>query len=172
MSGSRGMRGLEPWRWLGVPMLQALAATVLFGIPLRAFGLQLPEPVFPMVLAFAWAVIRPSILAPFAILVLGLLLDIFWGGPLGLWALCLLIAYGVAFTGRSMMAGQNRLILWAWYALATAIAMGAGYLFVMLDSRASPGLVPMAWQFLATIVLYPFAQRLIDLFEDADVRFR
>ena len=50
--------------------------------------------------------------------------------------------------------------------------MVAAYLFVMLDSRSSPGLAPMAWQFVATIILYPFAQRLIDLFEDADVRFR
>jgi rod shape-determining protein MreD len=165
-------RGLQPWRWLGVPMLQAMAATILFGIPLRAFGWQLPQPVFPMVLAFAWAVIRPSVLAPFAILILGLLLDIFWGGPLGLWALCLLIAYGIAFMGRSMMAGQNRLILWGWYSLATATAMVAGYLFVMLDARSTPGPFPMAWQFVATIVLYPFSQRLIDLFEDADVRFR
>jgi rod shape-determining protein MreD len=163
---------LEPWRWLGVPMLQALIATVLFGIPLRAFGLQLPEPIFPLALAFAWAVIRPSILAPFAILVMGLFLDVFWGGPLGLWALCLLIAYGVALGGRSMMAGQSRLIMSAWYALTVATALVAGYLFVLLDSRSSPGLIPMAWQFLATIVLYPFAQRLIDLFEDADVRFR
>jgi rod shape-determining protein MreD len=153
-------------------MAQALAATVLFGIPLRAFGLQLPEPVFPMVLAFAWAVIRPSILAPFGILVMGLFLDIFWGGPLGLWAICLLLAYGGALAGRSMMAGQSRLILCVWYALATATAMVTGYLFVMLDSKSTPGLIPMAWQFLATIVLYPFAQRLIDLFEDADVRFR
>jgi rod shape-determining protein MreD len=165
-------RPLEPWRWLGVPMAQALVATVLFGIPLRVFGLQLPEPVFPMALAFAWAVIRPSILAPFGVLVMGLFLDIFWGGPLGLWAICLLLAYGGALAGRSMMAGQSRLILWVWYALTTATAMVAGYLFVMLDSKSTPGLIPMAWQFLATIVLYPFAQRLIDLFEDADVRFR
>ena len=165
-------RGLQPWRWLGVPMLQVLVVTVLFGIPLRAFGLQLPQPVFPMTLAFAWAVIRPSILAPFAILLLGLFLDLFWGGPMGLWALCLLIAYGVALAGRNMMAGQGRLILWAWYGLTTATALVAGYLFVMLDSRSTPGLIPMAWQFLATIVLYPFSQRLIDLFEDADVRFR
>ncbi|HEX3365947.1 hypothetical protein [Phenylobacterium sp.] len=165
-------RGLQPWRWLGVPMLQAIVATILFGIPLRAFDLQLPQPIFPMALAFAWAVIRPSILAPFAILLLGLLLDVYWGGPLGLWALCLLIAYGVALAGRSMMAGQNQAILWAWYGLTTATAMVAGYLFVMLDSRSSPGIVAMLWQFVATIVLYPFAQRLIDLFEDADVRFR
>jgi rod shape-determining protein MreD len=165
-------RGLQPWAWIGVPMLQVLAATILFGIPLRAFGLQLPQPIFPMALAFSWAVIRPSILAPFAILILGLILDVFWGGPLGLWALCLLIAYGVALAGRSMMAGQSRLILWAWYGLTTATAMAAGYLFVILDSRSSPGIIPLVWQFVATIVLYPFAQRLIDLFEDADVRFR
>jgi rod shape-determining protein MreD len=165
-------RGLQPWRWLGVPMLQVTVATILFGLPLRAFGWQLPQPIFPMALAFAWAVIRPSILAPFAILVLGLILDVFWGGPLGLWALCLLIAYGVALSGRTMMAGQSQAILWAWYGLTTGTAMVSGYLFVMLDSRSSPGLIPMAWQFVATIVLYPFAQRLIDLFEDADVRFR
>ena len=166
------MRGLQPWRWIGVPMLQVLVATILFGVPLMAFGLQIPQPVFPMALAFAWAVIRPSILAHFAVLLLGLFLDVFWGGPLGLWALCLLIAYGVAFAGRSMMAGQSRLILCGWYGLATATAMVAGYLFVLLDSRSAPGPVAIAWQFVATIVLYPFSQRLIDLFEDADVRFR
>ncbi|HEY3949431.1 hypothetical protein [Phenylobacterium sp.] len=166
------MRGLQPWRWLGVPMLQVLVATILFGIPIRVFDLQVPQPVFPMALAFAWAVIRPSVLAPFAVLILGLFLDIFWGGPLGLWALCLLIAYGVAFAGRSMMAGQGRLILCGWYGLATATAMVAGYLFVLLDARSAPGPIPLAWQFVATIILYPYSQRLIDLFEDADVRFR
>jgi len=165
-------RPLEPWRWIGVPMAQVMVATILFGVPLRVFGLQLPEPLFAMTLAFAWAVIRPSVLAPFAILLLGLFQDIFWGGPLGLWAICLLIAYGVALAGRTMMAGQNRLILWLWYALVTATALVAGFLFVMLDSKSSPGLIPLAWQFLATIILYPYAQRLIDLFEDADVRFR
>jgi len=167
-----GARPLEPWRWLGLPLVYAVIATVIFSIPFRIFGFQLPEPIFPMALAFAWAVIRPSILAPFAILLMGLFLDLFWGGPLGLWALCLLIAYGVALAGRSMMAGQNPVILCGWYALVTATAMVAGYLFVMLDSRSSPGVIPLAWQFVATIVLYPFAQRLIDLFEDADVRFR
>ncbi|MFL5297094.1 MAG: hypothetical protein ACJ798_12005 [Phenylobacterium sp.] len=165
-------RPLEPWRWLGLPLVYALAATILFGIPLHVLQWQLPQPVFPMALAFAWAVIRPSVLAPLALLVCGLLLDIYWSGPLGFWALCLLIAYGSAFAGRSMMAGQNQIILAVWYALVTATAFVAGYLFVMLDAKSSPGIVPLAWQFVATIVLYPFAQRLIDRFEDADVRFR
>ena len=165
-------RSLEPWRWIGIPMLQVLGATILFGIPLRAWGLQLPEPVFPMAAGFAWAVIRPSVIAPFAIVLVGLFLDIFWGGSLGLWALCLLVAYGMVLSSRAMLAGQSRGALWAWYALVTAAAMGAGVLVVALKDRNFPGLVPLAWQYLATIVLYPFAQRLIDMFEDADVRFR
>lgn len=165
-------RSLEPWRWLGVPMVQVLAATILFGIPLRIWGLRLPEPVFPLAVVFAWAVIRPSILAPLLVLVMGLFLDYFWGGPLGMWALCLLIAYGVVLAGRNMMAGQSRAILWAWYGVVVATAMLAGYLFAMLDAKSQPSLLAVGWQYLATVILYPFAHRLIDMFEDADVRFR
>lgn len=165
-------RGLAPWRWIGVPMLQALAAVVLLGVPLQLFGLQLPEPVFPMVLAYAWAVIRPSILAPVALLLTGLFLDAFWGTSLGFWALNLLVAYGVILAARNMMVGQSQVILWGWYALVTALAMGVGYLVSMLDVRSAPGMVGILWQFLATIVLYPLAGRLIEMFEDADVRFR
>ena len=63
-------------------------------------------------------------------------------------------------------------MMWAWFAAACAIASLAGFLFTRLDARASPSLIAVAWQFLATILLYPFAHRLIDRFEDADVRFR
>ncbi|WP_374468714.1 hypothetical protein [Phenylobacterium sp.] len=165
-------RSLEPWRWLGIPMVQVLAATILFGIPLRVWGLRLPEPIFPLAVVFAWAVIRPSILAPFLVLLMGLFLDLYWGGAKGLWALCLLIAYGVVLAARPIMAGQSRTILWAWYALVVATAMMAGYLFVMLDAKSQPDPLAVLWQYLATVVLYPFAHRLIDMFEDADVRFR
>ena len=166
------VRSLEPWRWLGIPMLQALGATILFAIPLRLWGLQLPEPVFPMAAVFAWAVIRPSILAPFATVIMGLFLDIVWGGAVGLWALVLLIAYGMVLGGRSMTAGQSRGALWIWYGVVTAVAMGVGFLIVSVRDHAVPSLVALGWQYLATIVLYPFAHRLIDMFEDADVRFR
>jgi rod shape-determining protein MreD len=153
-------------------MLQALGATILFGIPLRIWGLQLPEPVFPMAAVFAWAIIRPSVLAPFAIVIMGLFLDVFWGGALGLWALILLVAYGLVLGGRSMSAGQSRGALWVWYGVVTALSLGLGFLIVAARDHAMPSPVIVGWQYLATIILYPFAHRLIDMFEDADVRFR
>jgi rod shape-determining protein MreD len=167
-----GAAPLAPWRWLGVPLLQVMVATILFALPIRFWGLSLPEPVFALPVAFAWAVIRPSMLAPVGVMIMGLFLDLLWGSPTGLWAVCLLLAYGVTLGGRSMLAGQSRGMMWAWFAAVTALALGAGYVFTMFDAQTAPSWVSVGWQFLATVVLYPFADRLIDRFEDADVRFR
>ena len=167
-----GAAPLTPWRWLGVPMLQVLAATLVFALPLRFLGYGLPEPVFAMPAVFAWAVIRPSMLAPLAVMVLGLFLDLLWNTPTAFWAVCLLLPYGVVLAGRAMLAGQSQLMMWAWYAASTALTLGAGYLFTMLDAQNAPDPISVGFQFLATVVLYPFADRLIDRFEDADVRFR
>ena len=169
---SGGARPLAPWRWLGGPMLAAMAASLLLAVPLRFWGLSLPEPVFALPVAFAWAVIRPSMLAPLGVMIMGLFLDLLWGSPIGFWAVSLLLAYGVVLGGRTMLAGQGQLMMWVWYGAATALAMGAGYLFTMLDTQNAPDPRSVGWQFLATVVLYPFADRLIDRFEDADVRFR
>ena len=102
----------------------------------------------------------------------GVAMDIVWGSPLGLWSLCLLLAYGAALSVRTILAGQSRPVMWGWYAIACLVAEGAGFLFVQLDSQSTPSFVAVGWQLLATILLYPFADRLIDRFEDADVRFR
>ena len=48
------VRVVGPLQWIVYPALTAIAVTVLLAIPLRLFGLSLPEPVLPIVLAFAW----------------------------------------------------------------------------------------------------------------------
>lgn len=167
-----GARPLNPLVWLGGPLLTCIALTVLFAMPIKVFGLRPPEPIFAMVPAFAWPLIRPSILAPFALLLMGLFLDLFWGAPVGLWALSLLTAYGAVLAGRSIMVGQSLPMMFGWFAAACALVLATGFLFTMLDVAAMPSFLAVAWQFLATILLFPFAYRLIDRFEDADVRFR
>ena len=169
---SRAGQGLQPLQWLAAPTLAALVATVLLGVPLRLFGLALPEPVFAMPLAFSWAVIRPSLLAPFLLLVSGVFLDLFWGGALGLWATALLLAYALTFAARPLIAGSTGAGLAGWYVTATLFAFTAAYLAAMLDARIAPNLVAAALQFGFTLVLFPIARLMIDRFEDADIRFR
>jgi len=165
-------RPLNPWRWLGLPAVLCLVASLAFATPIRVFGLQLPEPVFAMVPAFAWGVIRPSVLAPFVLVLIGVLLDALWGSSLGLWGLSLLIAYAAVLFTRSWMSGQSPPILWAWYVSVTALALLAAYLFTMMDAKGAVSPVALFWQLAWTAILYPFAHRLIGRFEDADVRFK
>ncbi len=168
----RAAQPLNPLIWLGVPAVVCVIASVVFVTPIRIFGVHLPQPVFMMVPAFAWGVIRPSVLAPFVLLALGVFLDALWGSSIGLWPSCLLVAYASVLAARNLMSGQSPPIMWAWYAGVTLLAMAAGYFFTLLDMGAAPALGPVLWQAGWTAILYPFAHRLIDRYEDADVRFK
>jgi rod shape-determining protein MreD len=169
---SRYGQTLEPWRWIGLPALGCLAATVALAAPFRVFGFGFPEPVFALAPAFAWAVIRPSLLGPVTLFVLGLFCDLFWGGPLGLWALSLIAAYGLALGGRSLMAGQGGAVMAAWYLAACVLAFGVAYILAIILAHEQANLIAVAWQFLWTAALYPIVHWLTDRYEDADVRFR
>lgn len=165
-------RPLAPARWLLIPALIAMAATVVFSAPIRVLGLQLPEPVFPLAPVFAWALIRPSVIAPFLILVMGAFLDILWGAPFGLWEISLLVTYGVVSSGRSVLMGQSDGAVQGWYIGASALLMVAALLVSLLLAESAPSLLAVLAQAAATAILYPFAAYLIARFEDADVRFR
>jgi rod shape-determining protein MreD len=172
VSGFQSHERLETTRWLGAPFIAVILVTLVFAVPVRLFGLRLPEPVFAFVPAFAWAVIRPSFLGPVLLLVLGLFLDLLWNSSLGLWPISLILAYAFVLPARPLMAGQGRLVMWAWYAAACAIGFGIAYLLTMFDVLSTPNLISALFQYLVTVALYPLAHILIQQFEDADVRFR
>lgn len=163
---------LTPLRWIVIPALQVVVATWLFTMPLQLFGLRPPEPVFAMVLAFAWAVIRPSVLAPFCLLLLGIGMDLLWGSPLGLWSVAMLIPYGAVLSVRNMLMGQQFPVLWLGFAVACGMAELTGVLVTQILAHATPQMLGVFYQWGVTVALYPLAHRLIERFDDADVRFR
>jgi rod shape-determining protein MreD len=57
-----------------------------------------------------------------------------------------------------------------WYLVLTVIAFTAAYLTTMLRVHAAPDLPSVLWQLLATLALFPLAQRLIAFFEDAEIK--
>jgi rod shape-determining protein MreD len=162
----------NPVNWLVKPALYCMAGSLILALPIKAFGLQLPEPVFAMAPAFGWASIRPSILPPFALIALGLFLDVLWGGAPGLWPVCLLTVYALAFTVRGALVAEGFRALWAWYAGVCALGFATGVLLISLICGEVPDLIGVALQFAATTALFPMSWLLIERYEDADVRFR
>jgi rod shape-determining protein MreD len=168
---SRRARPVSPMVWVLGPTAAAFAASLILAVPLRVAGLQLPEPVFALAPAFAWAMARPSIMPPVALAALGLALDLLWGDPPGLWAVSLLTAYALLFFSRRILAGQDVIALWGAYALACAAAMLVGFALAGLRAGHAPSLVGVALQFVVTVGLFPFAWILIERYEAPDTRF-
>lgn len=166
------VRVVGPVQWIVIPALITVVATILLATPVELFGLNLPEPVIPMVLAFAWPMIRPSVVAPLVLTGLGLFLDIFTGGVLGLWGLALLAIYAVVLASRSFLIGQDTAVLFAWYAAGCGLAFVFAYLIVSLIARNPPSVLALIGQIVPTLLLFPFANSMIERFEDGDVRFR
>lgn len=166
------VRVVGPMQWIVYPALITVAAAIVLQTPVELFGLHLPEPVIPMVLAFAWPLIRPSVLAPVVLVGLGLLLDILTHGPLGLWALSFLAIYSVVLASRSFLVGQDTAVLFVWYAACCALAFLVVYVAMLFIAPTPASLISVFLQILPTLLLFPFAHRLIERFEDGDVRFR
>ena len=166
------VRVVGPVQWILYPLLIALAATVVLATPIKLFGLSLPEPVLLTPLAFAWPLIRPSMLAPGALFLGGAFLDLFWGAPLGLWTFCLMAVYGSILLCRNLLAGQETRALFIWYAAATVGAFLLAYLIVTLRVGNPPSLLSLVGQIVPTLLVFPAADWLIQRFDDTDVRFR
>lgn len=172
MRRAGAVRVVGPMQWIVYPALAVVALTVLLATPVRLLGLSLPEPVLPLALAFAWPLIRPSIVAPIVLLLLGLFLDAFWGGTIGLWGFVLVAVYGVILLARNLLAGQEGRVLLIWYAGAVLAAFLLAYSIVTLRAGNAPSLIALFWQVTPTLLMFPAAAWMIQRFDDTDVRFR
>ncbi|GAA0633817.1 hypothetical protein [Brevundimonas lenta] len=166
------VRVVGPTQWIVYPALITAAVTFILATPVKLFGFSLPEPVIPMVLAFAWPLIRPSVIAPLVLATLGLFLDIFWGGQMGMWPLSLLAIYAVVLGSRSFLIGQDTVVLFVWYAACCGLAFLIAYLIKTVSAGNAPSILALIGQVVPTLLLFPFADRMIERFEDGDVRFR
>ena len=164
-------RVIGPWDWLIAPALLSIALTVVLATQFQPFGLYLPEPVSPLVLAFAWPLIRPSYIAPIVLGGLGFFCDLFWGAPAGFWTLSLLAVYGTLVAARTYIIGQEWLVVFAVWVL-TELAF---FTFCTALATLASGTVPRLWgvfeQMLATTILFPFVVYLMEKYLHADARF-
>jgi rod shape-determining protein MreD len=111
-------------------------------------------------------------LAPAVLFGLGVFLDFFWGGQVGMWALSLLLIYGAMLLASKYLAGQATIVLFALYVASTGLAFAVAYFVTRGSLGNAPNLLAVMGQMIPTLLLFPLADWLIERFDDADVRFR
>jgi rod shape-determining protein MreD len=161
-------------QWIFQPALAVVVLSIVLATPVQLFGLKLPEPILPMVLAFAWPLIRPSMIAPFVLFVLGLFMDLLLAGaqPLGVWSFSLMAVYAVVLAARTLLAGQETQNLFVWYACCTCAAFLLTYLIVSMKAANAPSILSMFGQLIPTLLLFPVSNWMIERFDDGDMRLR
>jgi rod shape-determining protein MreD len=175
---NRGVRAsmaskvITPWDWILAPALMSMALTIVLATAFQPFGIYLPEPVSPLILAFAWPLIRPSYIAPFMLGLLGFFLDFFWGAPLGFWTLSLVLVYGVLALARTYLIGQEWSVLFGLFLLTEFIFFSMGVLLTLIDTGGVVRLWGVVEQAFATTLLFPFVLILLEKYVHSDVRFQ
>ena len=86
----------SPWGALIGLLLSLVAALLLQGAAARLMGGAGAFPNLVLIALFIWSIKRPYYVAPPVLLLVGLIQDLFTGGPFGVWALSYVIAFTVA----------------------------------------------------------------------------
>ncbi len=137
------------------PSLIAVALVIVSVVPLHIPGYSAVIPSLALMAVYYWALHRPDLLPAAAVFLVGLLHDILTGGPMGIQALILLVAYWVTGSQRRLFLEKSFLVVWWGFMM---LAAGAAIMQWILMSLSFGALIiprPAVFAYLMTVAIYP-----------------
>ena len=137
-----------------VPFSFAVLGVLLANIPISLSGGLIPAPLLALMPVYFWCLVRPDLMPPAAAFAIGLMEDIFSGGPAGVWTLSFIAAYAVVDRQRDTFAGLSGLGAILGFAAAMLIAASTAYAVVAIYYGHLPPIAPLIVQLATTILFY------------------
>lgn len=140
------------------PVSLALLGAMIANLPVSISGNHVPAPLLALMPLYFWALLRPDLVTPIWVALVGLTEDLLAPGPPGVWALSFLAMYAFVSRERDVLAGLTGFPALMGFASAAFITCGTAYLTEsFLNLRRLP-VVPTVAELAITIVLFvPFA---------------
>ena len=139
------------------PALLMLGGVILLSVPLRLAQGYLPTPILPLLIVFLYALYDPEALPAPVIFGAGLLHDLLFGAALGPWASVYLLVAVMVSSQRTYFLGRARDVVWIGCFVAFLAAMLVLWAEMSLLKGGWQPILPAAYQFLITVLLYPLA---------------
>ena len=137
------------------PLVLCLALLFLTILPYQVPFLHMVTPSFALIGVFFWTIKQPELMPIGAAFLLGVIPDLWSGGPPGVQALMLILTRIFLIGQRRFIFGRSILVVWLVFGL---VAMLWGFLSWVLASLYlghALSLVPVIVQVLITIAIYP-----------------
>ncbi len=144
-----------------MPVLLTLALTLLSQVPTHIPALAGVMPPLALMGVYYWAIYRPDLFTAGTAFAIGFLQDLISGTPLGVSALVLLLAHGVAASQRRYFLGHGFLAVWWGFALVSAGAALASGILVSFLAGGGLDPKPVLFQYVLALFLFPPLARLI-----------
>jgi rod shape-determining protein MreD len=147
----------HPLRLAGaaVPALLAMLLVMLVNMPVSLTGGLIPAPALALGCVYFWVLVRPDLMPPLVVLLIGLLEDLLSGGPPGLWAAGFLAALWLTDRQRETFAGLTGIGAVVGFAGAMLFAGAAAYGLDAIVYLRLPPLPPLLLESVSTVVFYP-----------------
>ncbi|MGB8602163.1 MAG: hypothetical protein WCD42_08200 [Rhizomicrobium sp.] len=137
-----------------IPVLLAILGAVVANIPITFIGGWMPPPMFALMPLYFWCLVRPDLVPPAWVLVVGVLQDLFSGGPPGMWSLAFVVTYVLIDRQRETYAGLSGSGAILGFATAALLATLTAYItFAVYYWKLLP-LQAFVIQFAVTVVFY------------------
>ena len=146
------------------PAILGAFAIALANLPVSFTGGLLPPPLLGLAVVYFWTLLRPDLMPPLLVLLLGLWEDFLSGGQPGLWAIGYLVAYAVTDRQRDAFAGLSSWGVMVGFSIAMLSGAGAVYAAASLIFWQVSPVQPLLVQSIVTIVLYPLLAAMLGLF--------
>ena len=150
--------------WSAFPFISCIFCILLTMVP---FGLStgyLAPPSFALVAIYIWILVRPGLMPPIAVFALGILQDLFWGGPVGLWGAVFLMVWVFTVSQRQFLDGRDFGVVWGVFGV---VAIGSGILAWIIASvfySAAMPIIPILSQTILSFAVYPLFAKTVPFF--------
>src|SRR5689334_18273138 len=126
---------LMPGRILSsiTPVLCGLLGSLISNFPISFTGGAMPPPLLALMPVYFWGLVRPDLMTPGWAFVIGLVEDIFSGGPPGAWTASFVATYAVIDYQRDVFAGFSGIGAVLGFATAALVAYFTAYVVVSLS---------------------------------------
>ena len=137
-----------------IPFFCGVLGAVVSNVPVSLFGALVPPPVFALMPIYFWCLVRPDLMPPFAVFVIGVLQDLLSGGAPGVWTLSFIAAYAIVDRERDSFAGLAGIGAILGFGAAMLIAGATAYAIISIYYWRLPPVAPIVVEIAVSVIFY------------------
>lgn len=137
-----------------VPFLCSVCAVLLANLPISVLGGLVPAPLLALMPVYFWCLVRPDLMPPALAFAIGVLEDLFSGGPPGVWGASFVAVYALIDRQRDSFAGLSGIGAVLGFAAAMVVTSVTAYVIVSLYYAQLPPISPLIVEITISVLFY------------------